>query len=68
MVSFQDTPDENIEHDEKMELRSREVNFYYQQFVLFLSLGIIARILNDLDWIYFQLSETISYFIGRSYF
>ena len=23
MVSFQDAPDENIEHDEKMELRSR---------------------------------------------
>ena len=59
MVSFQDAPDENIEHDKKMELRSREVNFYYQQFVLFLSLGTIARILNYSDWIYFQLSETV---------
>ena len=25
MTSFQDAPDENIEHDEKMELRSNEI-------------------------------------------
>ena len=26
MVSFQDAPDENIEHDENMELRSNQTN------------------------------------------
>ena len=28
MTSFQDAPDENIEHDEKMELRSTCTNFF----------------------------------------
>jgi hypothetical protein len=27
MLSFQDAPDENIEHDEKMELRCKKWNF-----------------------------------------
>ena len=27
MTSFQDAPDENIEHDEKMELRSSQSSF-----------------------------------------
>ena len=30
MTSFQDAPDENIEHDEKMELRSSSFNIEYQ--------------------------------------
>ena len=29
MVSFQDAPDENIEHDEKMELRSSSRNYHH---------------------------------------
>ena len=30
MVSFQDAPDENIEHDEKMELRCKKSNCGYR--------------------------------------
>ena len=35
MTSFQDAPDENIEHDEKMELRSTSTNFLKRLFLDF---------------------------------
>ena len=49
MTSFQDAPDENIEHDEKMELRSSFTFFAFLLFCFVIEVG-LKRMLQILQY------------------